>query len=432
MLRESVGRIGTLSGSKKLIECTDVYSVKEAEAEFKEIFLNKTGNEFGTKEFVKKPGKYNQVNIDHEALCRKFPLDLVPTKLTKAIYELMELLFVDDVMNSELLAFCLADDSMPLGKLTMQQIHDALNLLGEISIMLELNNEQNHQILAASNQFYSWFPYGTDFKRPPIINTHKLVQEKISMLQNITEKCLKYDILTSQLNDEKNLFDVCYEHLANSAEIKMVNKLSEMYAQISKYVTNTQLQPANQMPVIQNYKPGSYEVGEIFEVTRHEEKLRYAPYEKSFNRKLLFHGTAIINLVGILTNGLRISPPEAHFSGSVFGNGIYFSDSVTKSIAYCRPIGQFGVILLCEVAAGNSDIRYHFDHSELKENCDSLQALGKYYPHPVHVCDDGLIIPNGKLIQRDDAATLNFNEFVMFDTARVKIRYIVKLIFTRK
>lgn len=427
-----MGRIGTLGGSKNLIKCTDI---KEAETEFKKIFLNKTGNEFGTKEFVKKSGKYNQVNIDYEALCRKHPLDLVPTKLTKAIYELMGLLFVDDVMKSELLAFCLAGDSMPLGKLTMQQIHDALNLLGEISIMLELNNEQNHRILAASNQFYSWFPYGTGFKRPSIINTHKLVEEKISMLQNITEKCLKYDILTSQLNDEKNLFDVCYEHLANSAEIKMVNKLSEMYAQISKYVTNTQLRwdlnPfANQMPVIPNYSPGNYEIGEIFEVTRHEEKLRYAPYERSFNRQLLFHGTPINNFVGILTNGLKISPTEAHFSGSVFGNGIYFSDSVAKSVNYCRTVGQSGVILLCEVAAGNSDIRYRFDHSELKENCDSLQGLGKYYPHPVHVCDDGLIIPNGKLVQRDEEADLNFNEFVIFDTSRVKIRYMVQLNFT--
>lgn len=431
-----MGRIGTLSGSKELIKCSDI---KEAEAEFKEIFLNKTGNEFGVKEFVKKPGKYYQINIDHEALCRKLQLDLVPTKLTKAIFELMGLLFVDEVMKSELLSYCLDGDSMPLGKLTMQQINDALNLLEEISIMLELNSEQNHRILVTSNQFYSLFPYGIGFKRPPIINTHRLVQDKISMLQNITEKCLKYDILTSQLNDEKNLFDVCYEYLSNSAEIKMVNKLSEIYAQISKYVTNTQLQldqnpPANQLPVIQNYNPGNYEVDEIFEVTRHEEKLSYAPYEQSFNRQLLFHGTPIVNFVGILTNGLKISPPEAHFSGSVFGNGIYFSDSVTKSVNYCRTVRESGVILVCEVAVGNSDIRYRFDHSELKENCDSLQALGKYYPHPVHVCDDGLIIPNGKLVQRDEVADfqLNFNETVIFDPSQVKIRYMVKLNFTRK
>lgn len=170
----------------------------------------------------------------------------------------------------------------------------------------------------------------------------------------------------------------------------------------------------------------------MFEVTRHEEILRYAPYELNFNRQLLFHGSSISNFVSILTHGLKIAPPEAIFSGSIFGNGIYFSDSVSKAAGYCRTSNTTGLVLLCEVAAGIADIRYTHDHSKLIDFCESVQALGQYYPHPLHIRPDGLKIPNGQLIQRNEKTGIRFNEFVLFDESRVKIRYLIKLKFINK
>lgn len=65
---------------------------------------------------------------------------------------------------------------------------------------------------------------------------------------------------------------------------------------------------------------------------------------------LLWHGSRITNFVGILSQGLRIAPPEAPVSGYLFGKGIYLADMAEKSINYCRSHGsEKALILLIEV-----------------------------------------------------------------------------------
>lgn len=77
--------------------------------------------------------------------------------------------------------------------------------------------------------------------------------------------------------------------------------------------------------------------------------------EKQYNTKigndmLLWHGSRMSNFVGILSQGLRIAPPEAPVSGYLFGKGIYLADMSEKSINYCRSHGSdTALILLIEV-----------------------------------------------------------------------------------
>lgn len=426
-VRESKGRIGIVGSTKHSVLTT----YQSAELLFKKIYQEKTGNEFGATDFVKKPAKFYKMSIDNEFQHENL-LNNVPTKLTQPLYHLMELLFQDKVMiNKVLIEYCLDLDSLPLGKISKRQFQEAMILLGEINLMLGKSDAQN-QIIAASNQFYSYIPHHFDLQRPKLINTREMVQEKLNFVRSLMHKVDKYDTLTSEQNTVKNPLDVCYEQLEESAEIKMLNKSSGMYKQICNYVKNTQLRnTSSSSSSLSYFDPGAFDVEEIFAITRHEELIRYEPYESNFNRQLLFHGTPITNFVGIMTNGLKIAPPEAHFTGSIFGKGIYFSDSASKSAAYCRSKNGTGLLLLCEVAAGRIDIRYRHENKPLINFCESVQALGQYYPHPLHVTHDGLKIPNGTLIKRTEDTGITFNEFVVFDESRVKIRYLVKLKFNR-
>lgn len=417
----STGRIGTSVDKTISRLFQSLHSGKE---EFKKIYLEKTGNVFGTDNFEKKPGLYNHVKICNDVLKLKVnrhtKMNAPPTKLNKQLYELMELLYSDDnVFHSALISFCFDLDSMPLGKLNITQIQDAISLLVEISTHQSTANI--NQIIAASNQFYSYFPQNFGFFRPPVIDTYKMVQEKMGMLQHLKQKELNYEKLISPMNKEKNLLDLCYAKLQESAEITMLNKSSGTYKQICDYVQNTQLKESK-----------SFVLSEVFEVVRHEELMRYEPHETNYNRQLLFHGTRHCNLVGILTNGLKISPPEAIFRGSVFGKGIYFSDSVSKSAAYCDSQKGYGIVLLCEVAVGIVDSRYFQDKSDLANPCESVQALGQYSPDQLFIRPDGLKIPNGKLIRCRQNSGITFNEFVVSDVSRVKIRYIVLLKFNNQ
>lgn len=92
----------------------------------------------------------------------------------------------------------------------------------------------------------------------------------------------------------------------------------------------------------------------MFTVKRHGEEKRYKPFRKLHNRKLLWHGSRTTNFAGILSQGLRIAPPEAPVTGYMFGKGIYFADMVSKSANYCftNSTDNTGLMLLCEVALG--------------------------------------------------------------------------------
>ena len=53
------------------------------------------------------------------------------------------------------------------------------------------------------------------------------------------------------------------------------------------------------------------------------------------NRYIFFHGTKVENVIGILSQGLKISPVQAINTGKSFGTGIYLSDSFSCSLDYC-------------------------------------------------------------------------------------------------
>ena len=75
---------------------------------------------------------------------------------------------------------------------------------------------------------------------------------------------------------------------------------------------------------------------DCFELEREGEAEIFNP-DKLDNVNLLWHGSRFSNFVGILSQGMRIAPPEAPASGYNFGKGVYFADLVGKSTPYCRP-----------------------------------------------------------------------------------------------
>jgi hypothetical protein len=130
--------------------------------------------------------------------------------------------------------------------------------------------------------------------------------------------------------------------LLEKVEVKNANRMRGAGLQILQYVENTHAMTHN------SYK---LEVLEVFRVTRQGEEDHFKTFGRSQNRMLLWHGSRLSNWTGILSQGLRIAPPEAPVSGYMFGKGVYFADMVSKSANYCctSPSDPIGVLLLCEV-----------------------------------------------------------------------------------
>ena len=77
-----------------------------------------------------------------------------------------------------------------------------------------------------------------------------------------------------------------------------------------------------------------YQLEDVFRIERQGESKRFdeSPYAKiPSDRRLLWHGSRTTNYGGILSQGLRIAPPEAPVSGYMFGKGIYLADMSSKS-----------------------------------------------------------------------------------------------------
>lgn len=105
--------------------------------------------------------------------------------------------------------------------------------------------------------------------------------------------------------------------------------------------------------------------------------------------------------MGILSQGLRIAPPEAPVTGYMFGKGVYFADMVTKSANYCftNQSANTGLMLLCEVALGGMNEKLHADYyaNLLPPGKHSTKGLGKNAPESGKYIDDGKVfVPCGK------------------------------------
>jgi poly [ADP-ribose] polymerase len=140
---------------------------------------------------------------------------------------------------------------------------------------------------------------------------------------------------------------------------------------------------------------------EAFEVNRPNEQKCYKKDLK--NKMLLWHGSRVSNFVGILSQGLRIAPPEAPCSGYAFGKGIYLADMASKSLNYCCPSNNEGLILLCEAALGEIQEFYSFNYDAKTTTLKNKKhtAKGCAVREPKHATKIGdVIVPSGPMQDR--------------------------------
>ena len=135
-------------------------------------------------------------------------------------------------------------------------------------------------------------------------------------------------------------------------------------------------------------------INNVYVVDRKKETKKYRPFSNFENRQLLWHGSRVTNYGGILSQGLRIAPPEAPVTGYMFGKGIYFADMVSKSANYCDASYENprGFALLADVAFGKMHECKGAEYIEkLPTGFHSCKGIGGTEPNP----KDDLVLENG-------------------------------------
>ena len=350
----------------------------------------------------------------------------VVCSLAPQVQEVIKL--ICDLQNMSSLVIKMEYDvnKLPLGKLKKSFVKRGLAKLKEIET--ELKGSARRSVLSElSSDFYTLVPHAFGMKRPPIIGDEDMLEQKIQLMDALsdiqtTSKSLKSVEVDTAVHPVTARFNMLRTKMA------VVDPSTETFQLIAAYLDHTHAP---------THKMFKLSLMDVMEVERAGSVARFAPHASDPNRMLLWHGTRLSNMVGILRQGLRIAPPEAPVTGYMFGKGLYFADMVSKSAQYCwaTKTADVGLLVLSEVALGTPYVRREaemLDHPP--SGCHSTFGEGKTRTNPKHtfVTSEGVSVPLGKPVSAnlDGDSDLLYNEYVVYDEARVRIRYLCKVRFS--
>jgi hypothetical protein len=301
---------------------------------------------------------------------------------------------------------------------------------------LALKAPYSHQFIELSNKFYTIVPHVFGPEGIKIINNRKILKEKIEMVETLLEMEVATTLIKQEITSEKDPIDAHYEAL--KTKLEPLNPDNKEYEMINTYLQNTHASSHS------NY---SLRLLDAFLVDREGEKKRFTEWNSVHNRMLLWHGSRITNWTGILSQGLRIAPPEAPVTGYMFGKGVYFANMSSKSANYCytNERDNIGILVLCEVVLGDMYERLDAEYitpemlASLKKQ--STWGRGKTTPDPsktiyIDSCmkdngvDEKVAVPLGQGVKSGvRKSSLLYDEMIVYDVSQIKIRYLLKVKF---
>ena len=241
------------------------------------------------------------------------------SKLHNSVQDLLKFIFDMKMIEKSVVKVGYNVKKLPLGKLSKNTIMEGYKALKKIEA--ELNGKKNKQTLSdLSSEFYRYIPHDFQFKHMSnfILDTEAKLKEKLELVDSLSDIRIAAEIV-NQVEDEdtdQNELDSKYK--------KMKCKIEPMTGKEKNY--------QNLIDTIQKLGVKYLNILDVFKIEREGE---HKKFKKDLgNLKLLWHGSRFSNWGGILSQGLRIAPPEAPASGYRFGKGIYFADSIEKSVPY--------------------------------------------------------------------------------------------------
>lgn len=428
------GRVGRV-GMNSLKNCSNLLDAREL---FEDKFLQKTKNEWSQRSsFQKVPGKYDIVPIDYstDAMqttetdgAQKPPPLQKQSLLDLRVQNLLELICNVRAMEETILEMKFDAKKAPLGKVTKAQIKAGYESLKKVESCLK-RNVFGREMVDACSEFYTRIPHDFGMKTPPLIRTEKELKEKIQLLEVLSDIEIAIKFIRSAEQTEHRL-DQCYQEL--HCKMTPLERDHADFKMIERYMTSTHASTHNEY---------SLSILDAFVVEKEGEAEKFlADYG---NRMLLWHGSRLSNWAGILSQGLKIAPPEAPVTGYMFGKGIYFADMCSKSANYCYTTQKknVGLVLLSEVALGKcAELLAANDQADkLPKGKHSTKGLGKVAPDPsnsVKIDGGEVTVPMGPSTETNvtntSGFTLNYNEYVVYRPEQVRMRYLLKVSFDYK
>jgi poly [ADP-ribose] polymerase len=409
---------------------TKFIDFESAKKTFDDNFYSKTENKYGDL-FKKQPDKYDIV----------FPNDkLIKTKeINELLLSHPEMIYFLDLISNEIIIenalkkIQIDITRMPIAKMTKERIEKAEEILKKLKMLLKTSNSTTidatlltgKDMQDLTSEYYMYIPFVVDSKKnPPLIDSNEIIDRYMVNMEIIKHIYVTYTSIIK--NKRKGEVINKYIHIYNNmgCEVAPLDKSSQMYTELIKYVKNTHGKTHGKNLSVVN----------IYTVCNEQQNTDYEKYTKNINNKtLLFHGSAISNWFSILKNGLYLDSSKigVKITGKMFGNGIYWSDVITKSFNYCDAALSNGLAILGvgEVALGDMYVPSTADYS-LSEKI--INGYGKHSTcgkgqnvASTTVTINNVKIPNGCLTTGASTCGLCYDEFVIYNTKQYTFRYLI-------
>ncbi|CCF39852.1 hypothetical protein CH063_02219 [Colletotrichum higginsianum] len=368
----------------------------------------------------------------------------VQCTLEKPVEELMNLIFNQQYFRDAMTSMNYDANKLPLGKLSKNTILRGFQALKDLGALFNdstlADSKYSMTVPAAteylSNLYYTLIPHAFGRNRPPVIRSGDMLKKEVDLLDSLSDMKVASDLMKV----DRKVYDVHpadrqYQGLGMD-EMTPIDRTSSEFALLSEYLQGSKGAT----------HPVNYKVEDIFRIERQGELERFEKSEFSSiksDRRLLWHGSRVTNYGGILSQGLRIAPPEAPVSGYMFGKGIYLADMSSKSANYCvsGSSGGQALLLLCEAELGDPMqklVNSSYNAGETAKANGMWSTWGQGQTGPSQWKDAGCVNPSLKGIKMPDVsvkpgntnypnAWLQYNEYIVYDLAQVRLRYLFRV-----
>ena len=407
-----VGQTGTMN--------TDIFMDKElATKEFMRVFHDKTGVKWPDRytDTTVHTGKYQYILMKHDTPeHKKEAIKMNVVTLSDQVSLFVKHIHDPKLYKGAAQKFSLDTKKLPLGSLGLSQIEKASNIIAQINKYLDdegIKKGKEQKVNDLSSLFYTTIPSVLTKLKP--INTHDDLSHKADLLELLRNMCY--------VSKSANM-DIMNQYWALDTELTHVTA-GKTYDMINSYL-NCNVGKTHKFHL---------SITDIYEINKPKERQAYRKWDSLHNKQLLWHGTSMANVTGILTTGLRINPTGIATTGKMFGNGLYFANSSTKSAAYMRiDTNSSGIMFLCEVALGNMlELTVANSNLKLPIGKHSTRGCGNMVPDTSShiVIDDDVILPIGKMhTPTAIPSALLYDEFIVYDTTQIKMKYAVVVKYT--
>ena len=181
-------------------------------------------------------GKYTTLEMsylkDDPEILAKALAKTSNSKLPPSVARLIQLIFDFKMINNQMIEAGYDPKKLPLGKLSLNTINKAFDVLNKLSTAIS-NNEGEETLQQLSSEFYTLIPHdiGWQNMKTMTIRSAFTIREKLELLESLRQVQVAYQVAYGDGQDyekeEKSAIDMNYEKL--HCEIKPVDKEVILY-----------------------------------------------------------------------------------------------------------------------------------------------------------------------------------------------------------